>query len=164
MHRRQSGHVAFIHDSVMPASPEEVFPLLCPVREYEWIESWRCGLVYSESGVAEKGCVFTTDKDRHATWVVTRYEPPARIEFSVVADAGYVVRLKITVAGGGEGGSRLRWERIYTALNRKGERALARMNADEAEAHMVDLDKRLLHFLTTGEMLRGTGHHEHRGS
>ena len=21
---------------------EEVFPLLCPVREYDWVEPWKC--------------------------------------------------------------------------------------------------------------------------
>ena len=28
------------------AAPAEVFPLLCPVREYEWIEPWSCAMVF----------------------------------------------------------------------------------------------------------------------
>ena len=48
------------------AAPEKVFPLLCPVREADWIPGWQYELVYSESGVAELGCVFTT---RHAACV-----------------------------------------------------------------------------------------------
>ena len=28
------------------AAPADVFPLLCPVREYEWIEPWSCDMVY----------------------------------------------------------------------------------------------------------------------
>ena len=36
------------------ALPATIFPLLCPVREYEWIEPWSCDMVFSESGVAEK--------------------------------------------------------------------------------------------------------------
>jgi hypothetical protein len=43
------------------ATPERVFPLLCPVREYEWLDSWHCRMVYSESGVAEDNCIFETD-------------------------------------------------------------------------------------------------------
>ena len=39
------------------APPEVVFPLLCPVREYEWLEDWTCEMVFSESGVAEEDCV-----------------------------------------------------------------------------------------------------------
>lgn len=42
------------------ASPSKVFPLLCPVRGYEWIESWRCEMLHSNSGIAEKNCVFRT--------------------------------------------------------------------------------------------------------
>ena len=36
------------------ATPERVFPLLCPVREAEWVPDWQYRLIYSESGVAEK--------------------------------------------------------------------------------------------------------------
>jgi hypothetical protein len=28
------------------AAPADVFPLLCPVREYEWIEPWCCDMVF----------------------------------------------------------------------------------------------------------------------
>lgn len=26
--------------------PEDVFPMLCPVREYEYIPRWECDIVY----------------------------------------------------------------------------------------------------------------------
>ncbi len=39
----------------------KVSPLLCPVREYEWIEPWQCEMLHSDSGFAEKNCVFRTD-------------------------------------------------------------------------------------------------------
>jgi len=35
------------------ASTKEVFPLLCPVREQEWIPRWDPVLVAAESGIAE---------------------------------------------------------------------------------------------------------------
>ena len=43
----------------LSGSPEQVFPLLCPTREYDWIETWQCELIYSDSGFAEPGCIFT---------------------------------------------------------------------------------------------------------
>jgi hypothetical protein len=46
---------------IIAADPQKVFPLLCPVREYEWIEPWQCRVRYSESGVAENNCIFETD-------------------------------------------------------------------------------------------------------
>jgi hypothetical protein len=27
---------------LVSAAPEAVFPLLCPVREYEWLDGWNC--------------------------------------------------------------------------------------------------------------------------
>jgi hypothetical protein len=27
------------------ASPDKVFPFLCPTREYDWIEPWKCRMV-----------------------------------------------------------------------------------------------------------------------
>ena len=53
--------VAHEYTQTNPASPEKVFPLLCPVREADWIPGWRYKLIYSESGVAELGCIFTTE-------------------------------------------------------------------------------------------------------
>ena len=67
----------------VPAPPDRVFPLLCPVLEYRWIPTWRCDLLHSDSGVAEEDCVFRTDFPGAGpmTWVVNCYQPPKRIEF-----------------------------------------------------------------------------------
>ena len=54
--------------------PDEIFPLLCPVREYEWIDGWTCDLIYSTSGLAEEDCIFTTTDFPpigHTVWVTT---------------------------------------------------------------------------------------------
>ena len=42
------------------ASPEIVFPLLCPVREVEWLDGWEYKMIYCVSGLIEKGAVFST--------------------------------------------------------------------------------------------------------
>ena len=69
------------------AEPETVFPLLCPVREADWIEGWDPLLVMSKTGIAEVDCVFiTAAESADAIWYVTRHEP----------DAGLVEMLKIT--------------------------------------------------------------------
>ena len=59
------------------APPVDVFPLLCPVREYEWIEPWSCDMVFSASGLAENNAVFRTNfptQGDEENWVVCRYE------------------------------------------------------------------------------------------
>ena len=58
------------------APPAAVFPLLCPVREADWVSDWRPIDVWTRSGVAERDCVFTTPAgDTTAIWFVTRHEP-----------------------------------------------------------------------------------------
>lgn len=53
----------------------EIFQLLCPVREKEWLKGWDYNMIYSESGFAEKGCVFETDNDFGSyQWVMTKYD------------------------------------------------------------------------------------------
>jgi hypothetical protein len=83
------------------AAPERVFPLLCPVREYDWIEEWTCKVLHSESGVAELDCVFRTLFDGEPmTWVVSRYEPPIRIEFTCFVPAARSRRISAKRARG----------------------------------------------------------------
>ena len=40
------------------APVHEVFPLVCPVREYEWIREWKCKLIHCPNGKNEKDVVF----------------------------------------------------------------------------------------------------------
>jgi hypothetical protein len=100
----------------LQAPPERVFPLLCPVRETDWLPGWQAEVLHSRSGVAELGCVFTTrDEDgRQRIWTVSRYEPGAGVIQFVQFLAGLaVIRLDIRVVPEG-GGSRARW--TYTVL------------------------------------------------
>jgi len=139
---------------VVNAAPERVFPLLCPVREYDWIAEWSCQVLHSESGVAEPDCVFRTDFDGEPmTWVVSRYEPPFRIEFTCFVPDLFVMRLQIALAGN-EGTTRLDWTRRWLALGPAGDEWLARRKEGEHEQLMARLSRALRHYLETGDMLR----------
>ena len=37
-------------DQVLNAPPATVFPLLCPVREAEWVPGWTVRMIHSASG------------------------------------------------------------------------------------------------------------------
>jgi hypothetical protein len=136
------------------AAPEEVFPLLCPVREYDWIEGWTCRMVHTESGVAEKDCVFRTDFDGEPmTWVVGRYEPPARIEFTCFVPDLHVMRLAIALSGGPDR-TRLDWTRRWLSLGPAGDAWLLARTEGHHEQRMAWLRDSLRHYLETGDMLR----------
>ncbi|PLX12516.1 MAG: hypothetical protein C0597_13195 [Marinilabiliales bacterium] len=43
---------------IINAPAEEIFPLVCPVREYDWIPDWKCKIIYCPNGKNEEGVVF----------------------------------------------------------------------------------------------------------
>jgi hypothetical protein len=139
----------------VPARAGEVFPLLCPVLEYKWIPEWRCEMLHSISGVAEENCVFRTrfpDGDP-MTWVVSRYEPARRIEFTCFVPDLYVMRLKIALAEK-DGITGLEWTRGWLSLGPAGDRWIAGWSESEHRKHMDRLRDLLASYLATGEMLR----------
>ncbi|HEY5530212.1 MAG TPA: hypothetical protein VIL51_12310 [Thermoleophilia bacterium] len=79
------------------APPEDVFPLLCPVREAEWAHDWAPTTVHSYSGVAEQDCVFVTPSEAgDEVWMITRHEPERwLVEMVMVAPSVVTNRLTI---------------------------------------------------------------------
>ena len=76
MNVRQPNRVTHTYTQRLCRPAASVFPLLCPVREADWIDGWHPLAVYSTSGVAEPDCVFVTDAEPHdAVWYITRHEP-----------------------------------------------------------------------------------------
>ena len=137
------------------AKPEAVFPLLCPVREYEWIETWSCEVVYTRSGVAELDCVFRTSFAADGpddTWVVSRYEPPSRIEF-VRVNGLRSMRYVIELSPHGESGTRATWSQVLTGLNADGDRLLEAQSDQAFSERLSGIERMLNHFLATGERL-----------
>ncbi len=140
---------------VVPVTPEQVFPLLCPVLEYQWLVHWRCELLHSVSGIAEEDCVFRTASPQGGamTWVVSCYEPPARIEFTCFVNERYAFRLKIVLTPAGES-TRLDWTRRWLSVGPEGDAWIADWSEAEHEKGMDFLRRALTHYLTTREMLR----------
>jgi hypothetical protein len=137
------------------APPERVFPLLCPVLEYDWIEDWRCEVLYTASGVAEEGCIFRTrlKPDGEMTWIVSRYEAPWRIEFACFVPGSHTMQLKLELRSHGAG-TTLLWTREFTATDPAGENWVEERSGIEHQAMMERLERMLKHYLSTGTMLR----------
>jgi hypothetical protein len=146
------------------ASPAEVFPLLCPVREAEWVKDWRPRLVLSDSGIAEPDCVFITPGiPEDALWLMTVHDPEAFCLEIIKIIPGVVVG-KISIALAPEGTDRCTSEitYAYTALSGHGDRALEEFTEAHFRVFMETWENELNHFLSTGAMLEapdpgGTG-------
>jgi hypothetical protein len=136
--------------------PEQVFPLLCPVREYEWIEPWQCELIHSDTGVAELDCVFKTnfaDDGPEDTWVVSRYEPPLLIEF-VRINALRSLRYSLSLARNDDGTTKLAWTQIFTGLSPEGDDFIKGLSDSAYRQRMATRERQINHFLATGKMLK----------
>lgn len=153
-----------VHEFIQtnPAPPERVFPLLCPVREGDWLPGWQYRLIYSDSGIAELGCSFTTPNrpssgspaqmSSETTWIVTEYDPAGfRIAF-VWINPGMIIteiRIQLTPAGNGTTHSQIRYR--YTGLSPDGNRELAGYDQKWFEAKMRNWERMINHYLQTGE-------------
>ncbi|GAB7078767.1 hypothetical protein JCM14635_04400 [Megalodesulfovibrio paquesii] len=139
----------------LPAPPQVVFPLLCPIREYDWIRGLECRLLHSASGVAELDCLFETDMpgEEGRLWQVSRYEPPQRIEFVCFLHDRATVAMRLSLTERPDGGSDMAWRIVVTALGETGETAMAQFNGPRLAERMGRLETQLRHYLETGNML-----------
>jgi hypothetical protein len=133
------------------AEPSRVFPLLCPVREAEWLERWKPILVRSESGFAEVGCVFTTPASpSNAIWYVARHEPrDFFIEMIKISPEVTACKLSIQLSETPDGCEAI-VTYTHTSLGPDGDLFVADFTEDYYRAFMQDWEKRLNFFLKTG--------------
>lgn len=156
MHSFRAKRIAQTYTWEVPAPPDQVFPLLCPVREYEWIPGWSCDLIYSESGRAEQDCIFRTTfaGEGEEVWVITRHEPDAR-RFEVVRfiEGSRVVRVDVSLSAPAPDSTTLVWTQTITALDDAGNAYIDSFSEEAQRARMGLLGKMLGHFCDTGKML-----------
>ena len=148
---QRAGHRAVLH---IDATPEQVFPLLCPVREVDYARGWQPTLVVSESGVAEAGCIFTTPTgDGESIWVITAYEPPNRIAFVKVTPGHTVGEIEFTLAPLPDGTTAASVAYSYTAIGPAGESTVAGFTAEHYAGFMQEMESEMNHYIRTGTML-----------
>jgi hypothetical protein len=136
------------------AGPDEVFPLLCPVREAEWVNGWHPRLVLTESGCAENDCVFVTAAGpQEAIWVITRHDPAGhRLEIVKVIPGIVVGKITVQLEAAATG-STADISYGFTALGPDGDRVVREFTQEHFDDFMATWETELNHFLTTGEKL-----------
>lgn len=142
------------------ASPEIVFPLLCPVREVEWLDGWAFTMLYSASGLIEEGAVFTTSFDEPDTvWLVTRHDESAGVvEFARLTPQSRTCLLKLTVMPCGEGRTHVDVSYAYTSIGHSGEAFLEAWTNEAFLDDMRSWERSMNHFLKTGAKLARSSH------
>lgn len=144
------------------AGPDAVFPLLCPVREAEWLDGWVGRPVYAESGLAEENGVYATDhagESEPTIWLVTKRDPVAReIELVYLVAGRQAVRLALRVEPAGEAGSRVHVRYVRTGLTETGNREIEESTTPTRFGEsMKQWETAMNHYFVTGRKLTAHG-------
>ena len=139
-------------------TPAQVFPLLCPVRETDWIPGWKTDWVISDSGVAEQNCIFQTPPrpgsgGAASIWVITRHDAEAfKVEMIKVTPGFTVGKLQISLSAQGQGGTDATIAYEFTSLGPLGDTYLEGFTSQWYEKFMRVWETQMNHYLETGEL------------
>lgn len=138
------------------APPANVFPLLCPVREADWVPGWQHRLIYSQSGIAEARCVFTTPNEDgpETTWVVTEYDPARFLIGFVWVNPGLVAtQIRIQLERHSSDQTLAHTQYTYTGLSPDGNKEVERYDESWFRHKMQGWETAINHYLRTGKLI-----------
>jgi hypothetical protein len=140
---------------VWKGAKDEVFPLLCPVKEKDWVPGWSPKLVISNSGVIEQASLFIeADRPNDAIWVVSKHDP---VNFEVamyrIVPGVLVGRFEITLDHEDTNTTSAHILYEQTALGKDGENIVNEFTDESFAQFMDEFTRAINHYLTTGKMI-----------
>jgi hypothetical protein len=152
---KQPHRIRHTYTQSLAAPPERVFPLLCPVRETEWVPDWAPECVVSTSGVMEKGCLFVTpDELADAVWIAVRHDPAAfYLELLKVVPNHLVCRYEIRLTPDPDDRTTATIHYSCTALSPAGEAFVDTLTPVWYENFMRRWETALNYYLANGRMI-----------
>ena len=141
----------------LDAPAARVFPLICPVKEAEWLDGWEYEMIHSESGLAEEGCVFSTQGDGEAdtTWVISRHDKEKQlVEFVRFTPDSRTCVLKIAVTPKDDTASYVKITYTYTGITAKGNTWIDNFTEDAFLEAVQFWERSMNNFLETGKKLK----------
>ena len=117
---------------------------------------WQYKMIYSKSGVAEAGCVFTTPNDdgTETIWLVSEYDPATfRIAFAWVNLGQVAAQIEISLKKNSQGTTTAVNRYTYTGLSPAGNRELERYDQKWFEQKMQGWEAAINHYLRTGKAI-----------
>jgi hypothetical protein len=139
------------------ATPDKMFPLLCPVREADWLDGWRYNMIYSESGLVEEGAVFSTsyEGEDDTVWIVTKHDSKIHeVEFARFTHNSRTCVLRIAVNSKDENSSYVDVSYTYTGITPAGNDFIDNFTEETFLEAVTFWEKSMNYFLETGERLK----------
>jgi len=138
------------------AAADAVFPLLCPVREAEWLDGWRFTMIFSQSGRVEAGAVFSTpgDGEPDTVWIVTRHDATQRlVEFTRITPGSRTCVLRIGVTTRDDMSAFVEIAYTYTAISEAGNAFIDDFTEEKFLRAVTFWERSMNHWLATGRRL-----------
>jgi hypothetical protein len=137
------------------AAPSVVHALICPVKEAEWLEGWDYELIFSQSGLAEYGCVFTSQSAGEETiWLITkRDDVRCETEFARIIPGSRAALVTVSIQDSGHQTSRVTIRYTITALTAAGNQFIDNFTEENFTKDMRFWEATMNHYLKTGKAL-----------
>jgi len=159
----QAKRISCSYKEKIRASPEQIFPLACPVQEYKWIDRWQCEIVYSVSRVAENNCIFKEDKTGpllfdstvSTYWVISLYDPDNfRIQFVLITGGIMIAKIDVEIKAIDDDTSSVDWMFTITPTSEEANRMIGTGTEKKAKLYLTILGKSLKHYCEKGKLLK----------
>jgi hypothetical protein len=124
------------------AAIAEVFPLLCPKKEEDWIPGWECETIWSHSGYNEPGAIFRTTKPygTELYWTTLQYDINHKlVEFLIIAPHLYMFRFKIELDVNQDGVITITFTQTFTSVSEEGNTYLQRYEHEDFQGRLKAL-------------------------
>jgi hypothetical protein len=132
------------------ATVEEVFPLLCPKKEEEWIPGWECETIWSNSGYNEEGAIFKTVKPygTELYWTTLQYDINSKIvDFLLTAPRLYMFRFKIEIHVSSDNLLSITFTQTFTSISEEGNILLKRYRSEDFGERLKNLEEFMNRYL-----------------
>ncbi|MBN1820026.1 MAG: hypothetical protein JXR31_09580 [Prolixibacteraceae bacterium] len=143
----------FEYEEVLHANApkNEVFDLLCPRREYDWIPHWECEILHSKSGFNEKGCVFVTEnlwENTPAVWYTSDFDKEnGFIRFVIFTSGLFILDYTIRVNNTGTSSSTLEFKQVFRSVSKEGNIVVGNLTGELLSKRIKPLEKMLNDYL-----------------
>ena len=145
-----------IYCQTIHAAPEVIFPLLCPVKEVDWLDGWEFKMIFSGSGLAEKGAVFTTayNGEEDTVWLITQHNKiNYKVEFVRVTPGSRASILNIEVKAQDDETSNVHISYEYTATSDLGNKFIDEFTEETFLKAVKFWEESMNYYLRTGSKL-----------
>lgn len=149
--------VSHSYTQMLKGAVKEIMPLFCPVRELDWCENWHPKVVYSNSGVVEKDCIFiTVENEIDVVWIVSDYDiEKGYVKMFYHVPKVLVTQLEIQVTAIAEDTTKAVLTYSKTSLGKLGDEVIRAFTKEVYDVMMDSWEKAMNHYLTSGKMLTG---------